>query len=214
MFPSLDHELPKAEHGLVFFNIIPVEPTDLIVLAVGIIVTQLSATDLITHHHHGHPLRHQENCRKVLHLTLTEIINPLISCFAFNTTIPAQVFVNTVVIAFTICFVMLFVVGNHIVKSETVVSNDKIHTIDRQVAAPLIQVSTARQAIGHLTQKARITLDKATNGIAILTVPLGPTVARKITNLIQPSRIPSFGNHLAIGQNIIQFNGPDNRRML
>ena len=48
--------------------------------------------------------------REILDLTLAQIIDPLIVCFTFCSTVPADVVVNSVVVAFAVGPVVLFVV--------------------------------------------------------------------------------------------------------
>jgi hypothetical protein len=53
---QVDHVAKKPEQAGVFFCQVPVDPTDIIVLAIGIVVALLGATELISGQYHGNPL--------------------------------------------------------------------------------------------------------------------------------------------------------------
>src|SRR5262249_37829153 len=50
--PKLDHAFPEAVQFLVFFDQRPIEPTDLVVLTVGIVVALLGTPHFVPGHEH------------------------------------------------------------------------------------------------------------------------------------------------------------------
>src|SRR4051794_33626956 len=71
----------------------PVDPTDLSVLAVGIVVALLRPSHLIASADHGDTLRKQEQGHAVPLLSLSEVVDGRIGGRALDTAIPAQVVV-------------------------------------------------------------------------------------------------------------------------
>ena len=49
--------------------------------------------------------------RKVFNLAFAEIVDPLIVGLAFYSAVPAAIVINSVIVVFAICPVVLFVVG-------------------------------------------------------------------------------------------------------
>src|SRR5207249_2258541 len=52
-FAEVDHELPEPEQAAVFLHLLPVEPAQWAVLAIGVVVALLRAADLIARQNHG-----------------------------------------------------------------------------------------------------------------------------------------------------------------
>ena len=67
-------------------------PTDLIVLAVGVVVAFLCAANLVAGHEHRHAARHHENDGKVLDLPFPQRFDGWIVGWAFAAAVPAQSF--------------------------------------------------------------------------------------------------------------------------
>src|SRR5208282_2632549 len=64
-----DERAREAQELLLFFRPAPVDPGDLVVLAVGVVVASLRATGLVAAADHGHALRQEERREEVSHLT-------------------------------------------------------------------------------------------------------------------------------------------------
>src|SRR5262249_5375998 len=78
----------------------PFDTTDLIVLAVGIIVAPLRATYFIAHYNHGYTERKHGDGQKVLDLPVAQLLDCGIVGRALDTAVPASVIVSSVTIAF------------------------------------------------------------------------------------------------------------------
>src|SRR2546425_7551969 len=80
-----NHLFEEAEHLIiVLFREIPIEPTDLVILAVGVVVSLLCPSDFITGYKHGHTLGEQKNSRKILDLALAQCLNVRMVCLALH----------------------------------------------------------------------------------------------------------------------------------
>src|SRR5215510_5295416 len=61
-----DHELKKAQQIGVLIAQSPVNPTDLIVLTIGVVVASLGFSQLVTRQNHGRPCRYKRMVTKFL----------------------------------------------------------------------------------------------------------------------------------------------------
>ena len=145
---ALNQQLHKAKNVGVFRQQIPVEPTRIIVLAVGIIVAMLTTPHLIAHNKHGHTRSQDDSCEKVLHLPVAERLDSGIVRRTFHAAVPASVVVPSVAVAFAIFFVVLVVIGDDVVECKPVVAGDEIDTL-LDFALPItINAWAAKQTIG------------------------------------------------------------------
>src|SRR6516162_3677733 len=140
---SGDEQLPEAQERAVLFRQTPVEPTDLIVLAVGVVVAFLRAANLVAGHEHRHAARHHENDGEVLDLPFPQRLDGWIVGWAFAAAVPAQVFVDAVAVTLAVGVVVLVVVGDQVVEREAVVASNEVDTIDGEMAAGLVYVGAA-----------------------------------------------------------------------
>ena len=109
-------QLPdESEQDAVFRRQIPLVPTEFVVLAIGVVITLLSPPDFISPAEHGHPLRQQQRGQHIPLLLETQIQNRAIVGRAFDTTIPTEVVIVTVLVALTVGLVMFLVVRDQIV---------------------------------------------------------------------------------------------------
>src|SRR5436305_8582005 len=105
-----NHLFEEAEQIMILFHEMPIEPTDLIILAVGVVVSLLGTSDFIASHKHRDALGEQKNSCKILDLALAQCLNVRIVRLSFHTTIPAQIIIITIPIPFAIAFVVFIVV--------------------------------------------------------------------------------------------------------
>src|SRR5215472_1367981 len=211
-----NHLFEEAEHLLVLFRKVPIEPADLVILAVGVVVSLLCASDFIAGHKHGDPLGEQKNSRKILDLALAQCLNVRIVGLPFNTAIPAQIIVVAVPIAFAIGFVVFIVVRHQVIERKSIMGGDEIDAVDWQFAVGLEDVGTSCDDIGNSAKHgfsinvSPIALDKAANGVAVPPVPFCPTIPREVADLVEPGGIPGLGYDFGVSQGVLQFNVPDN----
>src|SRR5260370_28647880 len=70
-----DHAAEEAEDIVAFFHERPIEPVDLVILAIGVVVPALCASDLVAGHKHRNALVAHENICKVFNLPLAQGLN-------------------------------------------------------------------------------------------------------------------------------------------
>src|SRR4249919_748325 len=67
-----DHQFEEPEHIRVLLFQLPIEPTDLVILAIGIVIALLRPSYFITGKHHRNALRKHEYGHTILDLTLSQ----------------------------------------------------------------------------------------------------------------------------------------------
>ena len=121
-----DHILNKFKMVLVGPQIIPVQPGDLAVLTVSVVIAVLRVGELITGQDHRRPAAAHEYCHRVAHHLLPERLNDRIICMSFHAAVPASVVIGAVCIVPSIGLIVLVIVGKQVIQREAVVAGDKI----------------------------------------------------------------------------------------
>ena len=214
-----DHAAEEAEDIVVFFHERPIEPVDLVILAIGVIVPALCASDLVAGHKHRNALGEHENSCKVFNLPVAQGLDVGTIRLSLCSTIPAQVLVDAVAVALAVGLVVLIVVRDQVVEREAVVGSDEIDAVDRQFPAGLEDIGAAGNDISDLPHDRSsldvtlVALDEAPEGIAETTVPFAPTIAGEVADFVESGGIPGLGDDFRIGQHLRQFDLPDDRRI-
>src|ERR1019366_7119842 len=108
----------EPEDIRMFAQQVPVEPTRLVVLAVGVVVAALATPHLIAHYKHGNTTGQHQRCKKVLHLPVAKPLDYGIVRRTFNAAVPGSVLLTPVPVVLTIHFVVLVVIRDDIVKRK------------------------------------------------------------------------------------------------
>src|SRR5271165_4858476 len=123
------HAPTKPEQVGVLVHQSPIEPADLVILAIGVVVTFLRATHLVASHERWNATREQEDGKKVANLTVAERVDVGIVRITLCATVPAKVVVNAVTVGLAVCLVMLLVVRDHIVEGKSVVTGHEVNGV-------------------------------------------------------------------------------------
>src|ERR1035438_3414165 len=91
-----DQQLHEPEDIRIFAKQVPVEPTRIVVLAVGVVVPALATPHLIAHNKHGHTSGQHQRCEKVLHLSAAKPLDYEIVRRTFCAAVPASVLLASV----------------------------------------------------------------------------------------------------------------------
>src|SRR5215469_14752167 len=118
-----DEQLPESQERVVFFHETPVEPADLIVLAVSVVVAALCAANLVAGHKHRYAAGQHEDSCKVLDLPFPQRLDGRVIGRAFRAAIPARIVVNAVSVALAVALVVLVVVAHQVVEGEAIVAS-------------------------------------------------------------------------------------------
>ena len=132
---QLSRELKKL---ILLFIARPVEPTNLIVLAISVVVAVLWPSPLVSATEHWHALRKKKCGQKIPPLSLAQRVDLRILSWALRAAIPREIIIIAVFVAVVVRLVVLVVVADQVVQRETIVRGDKIDAGVR--ASPIMLV--------------------------------------------------------------------------
>src|SRR5215472_11509322 len=116
-------------HAGMFRNQRPVEPANLVVLAIGIVVATLGATDFVAHDEHRNSQRKQSDGQENLDLSVSQVFNFGRAGWPLDTTVPATIVVGAVAVFFAVGLVVLLVVGNQVIQGKSVVTGHEVDAL-------------------------------------------------------------------------------------
>ena len=116
----------------------PIEPADLAVAAIGVIVAALRAPHFVAHHEHRRTDRKQGQREEVLDLSVAQPLHLGVVARPLDAAVPAPVIVRAVAVVFAVRLVVLDVVGDEVVQREPVVAGDEVDALLRLALLPRI----------------------------------------------------------------------------
>ena len=134
-----------------FFQERPVEPTDFVILAIGVVISLLGTPYFIAHRDHGHSDGEQRGRKEILHLATAHLFDFRIVRGAFDAAIPGTIVVGAVAVLLEVGFIVLLFIGDQIVQREAVVTGDEVDALLGFALLVTIKVRTADVAIGKRT---------------------------------------------------------------
>jgi hypothetical protein len=112
---------PPGEGQQVLVGPGPVEPGDLVVLAVGVVVAALGAAQLVAAEQHRHPEGQQQGGQQAPGLPGPELHHLGVAGGAFHPAVPGPVVVGAVPVGLAVGLVVLAVIGDQVAEGEAVV---------------------------------------------------------------------------------------------
>src|SRR5262249_6623226 len=146
---SSEQEPHEPMQSSLFLDGVPVKPAGIIVLTISVIVAALAAPNFVAHQQHRHAKRKNGHGEEVLCLAFAELFNGGVVTGAFDAAIPTPVVIHPVAIALAILFIVLLVVGDEVVQSETVVTGDEIDALLRLSLLMTINLGAANEPISQ-----------------------------------------------------------------
>src|ERR1035438_3965396 len=125
----LDQQPHKPEDIRMLAQQVPIEPTQVVVLAVGVVVAALATPHLVAHDKHGHTAGQHQSSEKVLHLPVTKTLDYGVVRRTFHAAVPASVLLRSVPVVLAILLIVLVVVGDDIVERESVVARNEVDAL-------------------------------------------------------------------------------------
>src|SRR5215211_2332075 len=110
---QLSRELKKL---ILLFVTLPVKPTNVVVLTIGVVVTVLRPTPLISAAEHRHALGKKQCREKIAALAVAQHVNLRIIGRTFDAAIPRLIIVVAVVVLVVVQLVVFFVVTDQVVQ--------------------------------------------------------------------------------------------------
>src|SRR5271157_4993169 len=147
-YTALDQQLREPENVGVLGQQIPVEPTRIIVLTVGVIVAALTTSHLVAHYKHGHTNRKEGGGEKVLYLPVAQPLYFGIVRRALDAAVPASVLLAAIAVVFAVFLVVLLVIGDEVVEGEAIVARNEIDALFGPALPPTINAWAAEQTVG------------------------------------------------------------------
>src|ERR1700733_6082986 len=132
----------------VVVGVLPVVPGDLVVLAPAVVVAALGAGDLIAAGDHRHALGEEQRGEQVAALAGSQIADSWVVGRSLDAAVPGAVLVVAVPVVLKVRLVVLFVVGDEVVKREAVVGGDEVDRRQRPAIAVAVEILRARKPPG------------------------------------------------------------------
>src|SRR5262249_45829333 len=192
---------------------IPVQPTDFVVLTIGIVVAVLGTAGFVAHQQHGGAQGEQSDGQKILRLPVAEFLNGWIIAWALDAAIPASIVVGAIAVIFSVCLVVFSVVRDKVIQCETIVARYEVDALFGLAFFVSVNLRTADDSVRYTPDGTRFAAKKAANIIAKSTIPLFPAVSNKAAYLVQASGIPGFCNHLCACERRVRVNVPEYGRV-
>src|SRR5258705_4784376 len=156
----------------------PIDPGNLVVLAVGVVVAALRAPEFVAGLQHGHALRKEQRRQYVAQLPLSQLDDGGIVRKALDSAIPAQIVVVTIGVGIEIGFVMSLTVGNQIAEREAVMCRRKIDAGGGLAAVVSQKVAGNGASLGALSRFSGVAPPGRLNRVPVAHGPICPARTR------------------------------------
>src|SRR5580765_3180772 len=200
---QFSRELKKL---ILLFVTLPVEPTDLVVLTIGVVVAGLCPSPLIAAAEHRHALGKKQCREKIATLPVAQIVNVPIIGRTFHAAIPRLIIAVAVAVFVVVQLVVLFVVADQIGQRESIMGCNEVDARVRPSAVMFIEIGASGKSIRHVTNAPFITLPKTPNRVAKFAVPFRPGRG-KVAHLIAAfPDVPRFCDQLHLREHRVLLN--------
>src|SRR5205085_2396604 len=169
VLPAHMHEIADEFAQCFVFraNVLPFQPGDFVVQAIGVVVAALRVTKFVTGEQHRYTERQQQRREQVALLLVAQADDRGIVCWSLDPAIPAEIRVVPVAVLFTVGLVVLFVVADEVVQREAVMRGDEVDARPRASAAVPEDVGRADDAGSDLRYQPFVALPAAPNRVAV-----------------------------------------------
>ncbi len=133
----------------------PVEPGDLVVLAVGVVVAALGAAALVAGGDHRHAVGQQSVAIRLAALAAAQREDLRVVGLALDPVVPGPVVVGAVAVVLAVGLVVLGLVADQVAHGEAVVRGDEVDRGVRRPAVVGVQVARAGQPGGDRPDRRR-----------------------------------------------------------
>ena len=205
---------PPAPGLEVVVDVVPVEPRQLGVLAVGVVVAGLGAADLVAAEDHRHALREQQGGEDVAALLGAQGEHLLVVGLALDAAVPRAVVRLAVAVVLAVGLVVLVVVGDEVAQREPVVGGDEVDRRRRSAGVGLVEVGAAGEAVAELGERRRLATPEVADRVAVAAVPLRPQ-RREVADLVAAlADVPRLGDQLDLRHDGVLLDEVEERRQL
>ena len=117
-FSKGDQSFHKSKQIFITFLSSPVQPCGLIVLTIHIVIPILCVSKLISRQNAWCSLRKQKQKKSILHLIFAKCHHTSFSAWSFRTAVPTVIIIRTVLIALSVCLIMLPVIRDQVTECK------------------------------------------------------------------------------------------------
>src|SRR5437763_5358160 len=137
---QFSRELKKL---ILLFVTLPVKPTDVVVLTIGVVVAVLCPTPLISTAEHRHALGKKQRREKIAALPVAQRDNLRVIGRTFAAAIPRLVIVVAVAVLVAIQLVVFFVVADQVVQGESIMRCHEVEACARPSSVIPIEIGAS-----------------------------------------------------------------------
>src|SRR5437867_412994 len=130
---QLSREIQKL---LVLFVVPPIEPADLVVLTISVVVAVLRSSPLVATQKHRHALRKKKCGQEIPTLPFAQSVDLRVVGWPFDAAVPGKIIIVAVVVAVAVRRIVLLVAADEVVQGETIVRGHEIYAGVR--ASPIV----------------------------------------------------------------------------
>src|SRR6266513_3025755 len=109
ILPELNKSSCELQKLVLLFVAYPIEPTDLVVLAISIVIPVLRPAPLIAAGQHRHALRQKKRRQEISALTIAQGIDLCVIGRSFDAAIPREIIIVAVLVAVAVRLIVLFI---------------------------------------------------------------------------------------------------------
>src|SRR3569832_2299549 len=175
-------------------GVLPVDPGDLVVLRVGVVVALLRATHLVALLKQRHAARHEERGEQRTHVAFAREVDPLVFSHTLDAAVPRLIVVVAVAIAFAVRLVVLVAIRDEIEQREPVMHGEEVHPGARFAAGKIVDLGRTRDLAGERANLTRLAAPEAADLVAISVVPLAEFLAVLADAVPPRTWIPRLGD--------------------
>jgi len=165
----------------------PVKPTRLIVKTVGVVVTVLSAPNLVPHQDHWQAQRKHRHREEILHLAISQRLHGRIVARTLNAEVITSVVIGAVVVRFAVCLIVLVGVGDEVIEREAVVAGDEIYACLGLAFLVSVYLGAAEHAVSQGRNDTVVAAKKAAHSVAKPPIPFSPAIPNKLPTWYKPA---------------------------
>ncbi len=194
--PQRHHLLGEGEQPLILRAPLPVDPADLVVLTVGVVVAKLAAAHLVAGEEVGSALGEQQGGDQVAFLLLAQVVDARIQGRPLDAVVAGEVVAVAVAVILAVGLIVALVVGDQILQGEAVVIAE---VVDAGVGrAPVLreEIPRADQPGSKVAHLARIAAPEGAHRVTIAVVDLQPLARELAEAIAEGADIPGFGDEL------------------
>ena len=186
----------EVEKPLLFGrNISPVQPINLIILAIGVVIALLAAAKLVPRQQHRRTLSQQYGSNQVTALTLANLTDCRVRSLTLNSIVVTEIGWMTITVVFAIDFIVTFVVADQIGQGEPIMAG---HIVDRRPRSPEVvfkQVAGSQQVRCQTWNHAVIATPEAAHRVAEPVIPFSGASGETTQLVTARTNVPRLRDH-------------------